>query len=162
MFMARRYMDDILLVYAKNDAWDHESFVSDFNRSEVYHPPLALEDGKQDTFLETTFEVTSTGRIAYWLKNDNEEGEEPVVWRYTDFRSHGPYPQKRALITMMMRKVHGMTSGKEELMRSAVQKLAEFRRLGYPRGLLRGVCSFMGATTGENAWVRVREHVDGW
>ena len=84
-------------------------------------------------------------------------GEEPKVWRYKDFRSHGPYKQKRALITMMMQKVHKMASDKITLQESAMQKLMEFKRLHYPRGLILGVCNFMGTTTGNNAWIRTRE-----
>ena len=32
-FAARRFMDDILMVYAKNDRWDHEKFIADFEES---------------------------------------------------------------------------------------------------------------------------------
>ena len=39
---------------------------------------------------------------------------------------------------------------------SAVQKLAEFTRLGYPRGLLRRQCSKMATTQGKYEWIRVR------
>ena len=156
MFKARRFMDDILMVYAKSDSWDHERFISDFERSECYQQPLKLEDGRADTFLETTFELKD-GRFRHWLKNDNRAGEAPTIWRYKDFRSHGPYVQKRALITMMMRKVHTMASDQDALMTSALQKLSEFKRLNYPHGLLTGVCNFMGAVTGENAWIRTRE-----
>ena len=39
-----------------------------------------------------------------------------------------------------------MASDAETLHQSAVQKLAEFARLGYPRGLLRQQCSKMAAT----------------
>ena len=53
-----------------------------------------------------------------------------------------------------------MASDRAALHDSAVQKLAEFERLGYPRGLLRGVCNFMGATTGDLAWFGVRNRVD--
>ena len=156
MFKARRFMDDILMVYVKSANWDHERFISNFVRSECYHDPLKLEDGRSGTFLETTFEWTE-GKFRHWLKNDNRAGEAPRIWRYTDFRSHGPYVQKRALITMMMRKVHQMASDKEALVTSALQKLSEFQRLNYPEGLLTGVCNFMGATTGDNAWIRARE-----
>lgn len=97
MFRARRYMDDILLLYAKSNSWDHERFLADFERSECYHRPLELEDGAQGTFLETTFEWKGD-RWAYQIKNENRAGEEPKVWRYKDFRSHAPYAQKRALI----------------------------------------------------------------
>ena len=158
MFKAKRYMDDILAVYVKSPDWDHAKFVKDFKRSECYHAPLKLEDGKPGTFLETSFEWKD-GRFRHWIKNENKQGEEPKVWRYKDFRSHGPYTQKRALITMIMKKVHHMASDKTALTESAIQKLAEFERLNYPRGLLVGVCNYMGATTGENAWIRVRERI---
>ena len=36
-----------------------------------------------------------------------------------------------------------------------VQKLAEFARLGYPRGLLRQQCSKMAVTQGTYEWIRV-------
>ena len=152
-------MDDVLLIYAKSAEWDHDAFLADFVKSEVYHAPLTLEDGTPGTFLETTFADDGKGPVRFWLKNDNKEGEEPKVWRYMDFRSHGPYMQKRALITSMMRKVHKMTSDPAARSPSAIQKLAEFRRLHYPRGLITGVCSFMGAVTGDNTWIRTRELV---
>ena len=81
------------------------------------------------------------------------------MWRYKDFRSHAPFAQKRALITMMKKKVAKMASDKKELRESAIQKLEEFRRLRYPVGLLRGVCGFMGATTGDGTWIGVRNTI---
>ena len=69
------------------------------------------------------------------------------------------YEQKRALITGRMRAVHKMASDKLALRQSALQKLNEFKRLGYPPGLLRGVCNFMGATTGEGTWIGVRNAI---
>ena len=144
------------MVYAKSERtrFDWERFIADFVRSECYAPPLKLEAGKDGTFLETTFRWEG-GRFQYRLKNENV-GAEPKVWRYKDFRSHGPFAQKRALITMMMRKVHQAASGQQELYESALQKLAEFKRLGYPPGLLRGVCGYMAATTGRGGWILVR------
>ena len=152
-------MDDILLCYTKRGGWDASRFVADLEKSECYHPPLRLEDGKPGTFLETSFKWED-GRFRYWLKNDNMVGEEPKIWRYKDFRSHGPYLQKRALLTMMLRKVHRMASDSEALRVSALQKLAEFRALGYPEGLLRGACSYMGATTSEGTWIKVRSDLN--
>lgn len=55
--------------------------------------------------------------------------------------------------------VHKMASDKLALRQSALQKLNEFKRLGYPPGLLRGVCNFMGATTGEGTWIGVRNAI---
>ena len=69
-------MDDVLLCYKQGASWDHERFVADLERSECYHPPLKLEDGKPGTFLETTFRWEG-GRFRYWPKNDNEVGEAP-------------------------------------------------------------------------------------
>ena len=159
MFRARRYMDDILMVYAKDaNVWDHERFIADLSGNECYFPPLELENGAQGTFLETTFEWKGD-RWAYRIKNENQMGEEPKVWRYKDFRSHAPYAQKRALITMMMRKVAKMASDEHTLRESALQKLEEFRRLRYPIGLLRGVCNFMGATTGNGTWIGIRNAI---
>ena len=58
---------------------------------------------------------------------------------------------------MMMKKVHEMASDATTLKESARQKLAEFERLRYTRGLLIGVCNFMFATTQEGAWMDVRD-----
>ena len=49
MFAGRRFMDDILLLYAEAEGWDHDRFLSDFCRSECYWPPLTLEDAKEAT-----------------------------------------------------------------------------------------------------------------
>ena len=117
-----------------------------------YQAPLTLEEGGRGKFLETTFELQANGTFRHHLKNENNMGERPKIWRYTDWRSHGRYEQKRALITGRMRAVHKMASDKLALRQSALQKLNEFKRLGYPPGLLRGVCNFMGATTGEGTW----------
>ena len=159
MFRAKRYMDDILLIFSKNPGWDYKKFVADFERSECYQAPLTLEEGGRGTFLETTFELQANGTFRHHLKNENNMGERPKIWRYTDWRSHGRYEQKRALITGRMRAVHKMASDKLALRQSALQKLNEFKRLGYPPGLLRGVCNFMGATTGEGTWIGVRNAI---
>ena len=159
-FTARRYMDDILMCYAESEKWDHEKFVEDFISSTCYHPPLELEDGAEGTYLETTFRWEGT-RFAYKLKNENEAGKEPKIWRYKDFRSHAPFAQKRALITMLMKKVHGMASDRAMLTESAIQKISEFKRLNYPRGLLRGVCNYMYATTREGGWMDARDKLLG-
>ena len=116
---------------------------------------MTLEDGKPGTFLETSFEYTN-GRFEFQLKNDNKPGMEPAVWRYQHFHSHGSFMQKRALLTSCMKKVHKMASSRDTLRESALQKLAEFKRLKYPQSMLQGVCTFMGATTGEGAWIGVR------
>ena len=56
-FRARRYMDDLLLLYYKaDDTWDHERFCDDIQTG-CYMPPLKLEDSKDGTFLENTFRI---------------------------------------------------------------------------------------------------------
>ena len=95
-FQAKRFMDDILCIYAKNPNWAHEEFVKDFSKSEVYVKPLRLEDGKEATFLETRFDVKAQ-KIDFWLKNDNEM--EKKIWRYNHFHSHCSFIQKRATLT---------------------------------------------------------------
>ena len=52
-----------------------------------------------------------------------------------------------------------MASDRAALNESALQKLAEFRELAYPKSVLRGVCSYMAATTGQYEWIRVRDEI---
>ena len=120
---------------------------------------MRLEDGREGTFLETTFEWTGA-RFRHWLKNDNVIGAEPTVWRYQHWKSHAPFAQKRALVTSMLRKVQKMASDVEALRSSAAQKLAEFRRLGYPLAVLRGACTYVATTSGEGAWIGVRSALE--
>ena len=105
-------MDDILLVYSKASGWDHERFVRDFVRD---WPPLKLEDAKEATFLETTFDMKEHGSLAYWLKNDNAERRK--IWRYQHYRSHAPFAQKKALMkaSVSLRKVRWRVTEKMAL-----------------------------------------------
>ena len=155
-FMARRYMDDILLFYAENDKWDAQVVLDSF-RTECYTNPLHLEDGGGNTFLETTFEVTDTD-IRYWLKNQNEENEN-AVWRYQHYYSYATFQQKRALVRSCLRKVHKMCSDDDALWRSARAKIAEFKRLQYPLPLLKAACSRMAVLEKEKMWLRVRQYI---
>ena len=117
------------------ETWNAEAFKADI-REECYFPPLSLEDGKEDTFLETSFRITRANTIRYWLKNDNEPGEEPKTWRYAHFSlSYAPFTQKKGVLMACPKKVHGMASDQAALTRSATQKIAEFARLQYPRKL---------------------------
>lgn len=157
-FRAKRFMDDILLFYAKNAKWDHEKFVKDFCESECYVKPLCLEDGKKGTFLETRFEIENGKTVKHWLKNDNEDGTKKI-WRYTHFHSHGSFAQKRALLTACLKKVQYMASGRHEFLRSASAKVDEFVAQQYPLSVIKGVCTFLGATTGDGAWISVRNTI---
>ena len=152
----RRYMDDILLVYADNSRWDHESFCADITRSTCYVPPLTLTEGKLDTFLETRFAVDTNGDLRFWLKNENEGGCN-TVWRYQHFHSYAPHTQKRAVLTSCLQKVHKMASDTAVLYRSACHKVAEFVKLSYPRYMLRAACTYMAASHGERTWLDVRD-----
>ena len=154
---AAKYMDDIMLLYATNDNWDYESFKADLQRSEVYVNPLTLTDGKPDTFLETRFEV-SGNQIRHWLKNENEQGT-TNVWRYQHFASHAPYIQKRAWLTTTLQKVHHMASDVQALQWSALAKIGEFRKLYYPRPMIKAACTYMAASKGERTWLDIRDMI---
>ena len=160
-FLAARFMDDILMVYRKTRLWDHDQFLAAFARSDCYHPPLALEDAKDDTFLETTF-VISSGRIRHWLKNDNPIGGPAKIWRYQHWASCSSFEQKRATLASCLKKVHSMASDAEAVFAAGVQKLDEFKRLAYPKSVLHGACTYMAACTACYAWIRVRHVVDTW
>ena len=71
-----------------------------------------------------------------------------------------PSVQKRATLTACLKKVHQMASDPDELYRSALDKCAEFSRLGYPHGVLRNACSYLGASTGEGRWITVRNALE--
>ena len=148
-------MDDILMAYARPTWWDHAQFIRDFTRSDCYWPPLKLEDAREATFLETTFELSSDGTLAYWLKNDNTHDKR--IWRYQHFRSHGPIAQKRALLVACLRKVHKFASDAQQLYNSAKAKLDEFIQLHYPAWLINKACAHLAYTTGEKTWLRVRD-----
>ena len=156
-FTIKRFMDDILCVYSKNPQWKHEDFVRDFCRSEVYAKPLRLEDGKENTFLETRFKITATNKIDFWLKNENEI--ETKIWRYSHFHSHGSFVQKRATLTACLKKTEAMASNKYVFFNSAVNKIREFQNLAYPNTILKGACTFLAATTGNGAWMDVKRHI---
>ena len=156
-FRAKRFMDDILLLYTESPGWDAKKFVDDFTESTCYQKPLKLEEGKPNTFLETRFELQG-GYIKHKLKNDNENGV-TEIWRYQHFQSDAPFMQKRATLTACLRKVHQMADNPERLREGATDKLKEFIRLKYPKGLLKKACSFLAASSGEKAWLDVRDRL---
>ena len=150
----KRFMDDILLVYAKTPAWDSEKFVKDFVTSECYQKPLKLEEGKEGTFLETRY-LVENGDIKHKLKNDNEGGKDSV-WRYQHWFSNTAFMQKRATLTACLQKAHQMASDPQRVREGALDKIAEFRRLRYPLSVLQKACNVLGATSGEGMWITVR------
>ena len=155
-FHAGRYMDDIIMLYTKAPWWDHERFLSDFERSECYMKPLKLEDSKPDTFLETSFKIDGN-RVEHWLKNDNKCGEQPKVWRYQTYASYVPFARKKANLLASLGKVERMANTKAQLIPSAKAKLWEFERLGYPRGLRRLACAYVAMTSGNTEWLHIRD-----
>ena len=155
-FKAKRFMDDILLVYAKNDTWDSERLVNDLKKSECYWPPLKLEAGNDGTFLETKFQINPDGKnITYRLKNTNEEKKEPQIWRYHHFESYGSYVQKRATLLATLKKVHHMASDETQLWYSGKEKLREFAQLQYPRGIRKYMCGLMARDTQDGTWYKI-------
>ena len=61
-----------------------------------------------------------------------------------------------------MKKLHRHSSDSDAVRESAVQKFAEFRKLQYPTSVLRGVCSYMAATTGSYEWINIRSEISAW
>ena len=78
------------------------------------------------------------------------------VWRYQHFDSDTPFLQKRATLTACLRKVQHQSSDKAAMGYSALEKIAEFRRLRYPTSILSKACTFLAASTGEGAWITIR------
>ena len=149
-------MDDIILVYAKAAWWDHERFVSDVIRSEIYCKPLKLTDGDANIFLETTLQVTEKG-FEHWLKNQNATSQK--VWRYQHFNSYSPMGQKKALVKACLRKVHNMASNDQVRTMSAIHKLQEFIDLEYPKPILKQMCNHVATTTGNGIWLDIRNTI---
>ena len=120
--------------------------------------PLQLESGGGNTFLESVFEIEDN-KVTFNLKNVNEVGKPPVVWRYASYFSHGPFERKQAVITACLRKVAKLASDNQKMVPSAFQKIQEFLNVGYPPKLLRKLCAYMGTTTGNGAWIGIRNGI---
>ena len=155
-FCAKRYMDDICMFVSESSLWDKDRFVKDFCESECYMPPLKLEDGDQSTFLETSFTIQDK-RVEHCLKNVNPSDGPPKVWRYHKMDSYCPFAQKRALLISTLKKVDKMANTKDLLRQSAMQKLAEFEKHGYSRGMRRMACALLATTTAKREWLDVRD-----
>ena len=151
----KRYMDDVLTLYAVNGQWDHDEMIKSL-REQCYLPPLKLEKGGEDTFLETQFEIKNN-RLKYWIKNENRAGAPAKVWRYSHISCYTPFELKKRTMMATLRKVHKMASDTYTLRKSAQQKIAEFIRLKYPVKTLWTACTTMGVTTRDTAWFKVRD-----
>jgi hypothetical protein len=156
MFKAVRYMDDILMFHVEKPNFDQAKFLSSFCKSDCYWNPLKLEDGKSDTFLESTFEVTKDNKIRYWLKNENEIGQEPKTWRYAHFHSYATFESKKGVMIATLKKLDKMASDDNALINSAIKKLHEFIILKYPAKLIWTACTSLAITTRNTAWFKIR------
>ena len=87
-----------------------------------------MEEGGTRFNIDTT---CNNFKYVYKLKNDNEDGG---LSGY--LHSCAPFMQRRATLTAYLRKVQRMASDADMLRISALAKVAEFRRLRYPVGLL--------------------------
>ena len=154
-FRFARYMDDVITVYAKNKAFNHDELL-DSQQTECYNAPLKLEDGGVDTFLESTFEIKHN-KFRYWLKNQNEINKPPNVWRYMDFNSAGSDQIKHGVLMGVLKKIQKMSSDDNAIYDSAVKKLFEFYSLNYPYKMLWGACTTMGVNTRYAVWFEVRK-----
>ena len=66
------------------------------------------------------------------------------------------YVQKRAIVSACLRKTEKMASDTHMHINSALIKINEFIRLHYPITTLKGVCTFLAATSGNGAWITIR------
>ena len=151
-FMAKRYMDDILIVMRK-DGWDSGRFYEDFKASECYMKPLKLEEASDGTFLETSFQV-DRDQIQFRLKNVNEGGVKKV-WRYQAYDSYTTSEQKWSTLVATLKKVNFMAGDGKELMESAMEKLREFADLGYPVQVRKSACYRVGREVERTEWIMV-------
>ena len=101
-------------------------------------------------------EITAANTIRRWLKNEAKTGES---WKYAHYKSHSSRTQKRAVLVACLRKIHLMANDVGGLYFSAIKKLKEFENLDYPVGMLRNACNRLGATTGEGAWIGIRNRL---
>ena len=158
-FRAKRYMDDILMIYATNNTFDDTRFLKDFQESMCYWPPLKLEDGNSGIFLETQIEIQDN-QFRYRLKNDNAASTK--IWRYMHINSNNQHSYKCAAMINSLKKVDYMASDDIMLIGSALDKLREFAILGYPKGMLYDACTKMAVVTRAQAWFMIRGKVMQW
>ena len=98
--------------------------------------------------------ITVAARLRPLL--DNEKGQEKV-WRYQHWYSNVPFMQKRATLTACLRKVQQQASDPAAMGTSALDKITEFRRLRYPDSVLWKACNYLGASSGNRAWITIRD-----
>ena len=157
-FVAKRYMDDILVFYANCPEFDATKFKNDLAASECYAKPLKLEEAKEGTFLESSFQIKGN-RIIHTIKNDNTEREPHKIWRYAHFKSYTPFQQKKAVLGAALKKVEKFSNTHNGTITSGLQKVQEFTRLQYPRKMIWSACTTMGVQSRNTAWFRIRDQL---
>jgi hypothetical protein len=150
-FLAKRYMDDVL-IFMKKHNWDRGNFEENF-KNQVYDTPLCLKESEEGIFLESFFKIKGD-YIFYRIKNANENGERNV-WRYQHAQSYMPLQLKISLIVMTLKKVDALAGQKSELYMSGKQKLEEFKKLGYGPEMRQHVCYRVGRETGHYTWYTI-------
>ena len=66
---------------------------------------------------------------------------------------------ERALLTATLQKVHHMASDVQALKWSALAKIGEFKKLYYPRPMIKAACTYMAASKGERSWLDIRDMI---
>ena len=146
-FQCMRYMDDLLAIW-KDEEGNGATKAIDTMK---YESPLTLEDTHDPNFLETHIEIKDR-RLTFRLKNVNEDGDRKV-WRYAARWLDGaPFNVKRGLLLSSLRKVHAYASDETQLCKSAIAKLKEFSKAGYPRGVLLYMCNVVYTSTQVRTW----------
>ena len=146
-------MDDICFVYRKMHDWDSQQFIRKFIKSDCYSPPLKLEAGHDNTFLENEFSIEPDG-IHFWIKNVNARSANKI-WRYQHINSYTPYAQKRSTLISTLKKVDALASGYEVRYDTAMAKLTEFKMSGYTPAMLRYACQRIGRESGHGIWFSI-------
>ena len=95
--------------------------------------------------------------IAYTLKNPNEIGQPPKLWRYQHFSSHGPFERKKAILDASLSKVDKNTNRYAVLLHSGRKKVNEFKQAGFPVRMIRQACGWIARRSGNLVWLRVRD-----
>ena len=149
--------------------WNSDAMIMDFEKN-CYHSPHTTTTRRLENANNRS---TPSSRAHFGLRTTNSgSGSKRIIhWsnqiRYGDTNGlraqHRSNSGERSLArSSALLKVHRMASDAETLHQSAVQKLAEFARLGYPRGLLRQQCSKMATMQRTYEWIRVRDNVMTW
>ena len=150
--MAKRYMDDLLVLTAKRDTDQQRAILDQLD--DGCYGDLKLVPGRDNTFLENTIRVNADNSLDWWLKDDNLE-HPGKIWRYTLIDSQAPYKQKTATIIATLKKAYNMGSNDELRFKSIRRKIVEFRTLGYTAASLRQICKRLAMEMEDPMWYKL-------